>query len=184
MIVSSRLVFRFVVLSLQPDPWRIQFMVPDQQRLSIDERSNLVAYLDGELNDLESRRIATKLTQSLTARREVDALQKTWELLDLLPRPKASEDFTARTLTVATQQPENIVNSAVSDVIRKVGTALTCLAASAFLFAVGYFLVVRVWPDPTARLARDLPIAESLDEYRDVGTFEFLKELDSAPEFN
>ncbi len=78
-------------------------MVPDQQRLSIDERANLVAYLDGELNDAQTRAIATKLTQSLTARKEVEALQKTWELLDLLPRPKASEDFTARTLSVATQ---------------------------------------------------------------------------------
>src|SRR5690348_13404435 len=73
-------------------PGRFAVMVPDQQRLSIDERSNLVAYLDGELNDAQTRAIATKLTQSLTARREVEALQKTWEMLDLLPRPKASED--------------------------------------------------------------------------------------------
>ena len=41
-----------------------------------------------------------------------------------------------------------------------------------------------VWPNPTARLARDLPIAEHLDEYRDVGTFEFLETLATAPEFN
>jgi hypothetical protein len=159
-------------------------MVPDQQRLSIDERSNLVAYLDGELNDAESRRIATKLTQSLTARREVEALQKTWELLDLLPRPKVSEDFTARTLTVATQQPEGLVGSVASDLVRRVGTALTCAAISAICFVVGYFLILRLWPNPTARLARDLPIAESLDEYRDVGSFPFLEMLDSAPEFN
>jgi anti-sigma factor RsiW len=159
-------------------------MVPDQQRLSIDERSNLVAYLDGELNDAESRRIATKLTQSLTARREVDALQKTWELLDLLPRPKASEDFTARTLTVATQQPDGRVGSVASDVVRRVGTVLTCAALSAALFTAGYFIVLKIVPNPTARLARDLPIAESLDEYRDIGSFQFLELLDSAPEFN
>jgi anti-sigma factor RsiW len=159
-------------------------MVPDQQRLSIDERSNLVAYLDGELNDAESRRIATKLTQSLTARREVDALQKTWEMLDLLPRPKASEDFTARTMTVATQQTDGLVESVASELTRRLGIALTCVALSATLFVLGYFLVLRVWPNPTARLARDLPIAESLDEYRDVGTFPFLELLDSAPEFN
>jgi anti-sigma factor RsiW len=159
-------------------------MVPDQQRLSIDERSNLVAYLDGELNDAESRRIATKLTQSLTARREVDALQKTWEMLDLLPRPKASEDFTARTMTVATQQPDGLVESVATDLARRLGIALACLALSATLFVVGYGLVFWVWPNSTARLARDLPIAESLDEYRDVGSFPFLELLDSASEFN
>ena len=159
-------------------------MVPDQQRLSIEERANLVAYLDGELNDAQARTIATKLTQSLTARREVDALQKTWEMLDLLPRPKASEDFTARTLSVATQQGDGRIASAAGDLARRVGLGLAWVAASALLFVLGYFLTSRVWPNPTARLARDLSIAESLDEYRDVGSFEFLKQLDSSTEFD
>jgi anti-sigma factor RsiW len=159
-------------------------MVPDQQRLSIDERANLVAYLDGELNDAQTRSIATKLTQSLTARREVEALQKTWEMLDLLPRPKASEDFTARTLSVATQQGDGRIASAASDVARRIGRGMAWATASALLFVVGYFLTSRVWPNPSARLARDLPIAESLDEYRDVGSFEFLQQLDESSEFN
>jgi anti-sigma factor RsiW len=159
-------------------------MVPDQQRLSIEERSNLVAYLDGELNDAESRSIATKLTQSLTARREVDALQKTWELLDLLPRPKASEEFTARTLSMATQALEGRIESAANDIARRVGIGLAWVVASALLFVIGYFLTLRVWPNPTDRLARDLTIAESLDEYRDVGSFEFLEQLDESSEFN
>jgi anti-sigma factor RsiW len=159
-------------------------MVPDQQRLSIEERANLVAYLDGELNDAQARAIATKLTQSLTARREVDALQKTWELLDLLPRPKASEDFTARTLSVAIHQGEGRITSAAADLAQWAGLGLAWAAASALLFVLGYFLTLRVWPNPTARLARDLPIAESLDEYRDVGSFEFLKQLDSSTEFD
>ena len=62
---------------------------PESQRLSPAERDNLVAYLDGELPDGESRRIATKLTSSPTARREVEALERTWQLLDHLPRPQA-----------------------------------------------------------------------------------------------
>jgi anti-sigma factor RsiW len=159
-------------------------MVPDQQRLSIEERSNLVAYLDGELNDAQARSIATKLTQSLTARREVDALQKTWELLDLLPRPRASEDFTTRTLSIATRQVDGRMATAASDLARRVGLGLAWASASALLFVIGYFLALRVWPNPTARLARDLSIAESLDEYRDVGSFEFLEQLDTSPEFN
>ena len=70
-----------------------------EQRLNPEERANLVAYIDGELTEHESRVIATKLTQSATARREVDSLKKTWELLEYLPRPQASEAFPERTLT-------------------------------------------------------------------------------------
>ena len=45
---------------------------PEQQRLSPGERANLVAYLDRELNEAETRAITTKLTQSVTARRELE----------------------------------------------------------------------------------------------------------------
>jgi anti-sigma factor RsiW len=160
-------------------------MVPDQQRLTPEDRSNLVAYLDGELNDVQARAMATKLTQSVTARREADALRKTWELLDLLPRPKVSEDFTARTLTMATQGivPGDRMATAASAVARRVLVGLACAAVSALLFVLTFFLALRVWPNPTARLARDLPIAESLDEYRDVGSLEFLELLDNSAEF-
>ncbi len=159
-------------------------MVPDQQRLSIEERSNLVAYLDGELNDAQARLISTKLTQSLTARREVEALARAWELLDLLPRPKASEDFAARTLSVAIRPGDGRIASATSLAAQRVASALAWAGAGALFLAFGYLLAWRVWPDRTARLARDLSIAESLDEYRDVGTLEFLERLDSSPEFN
>jgi anti-sigma factor RsiW len=160
-------------------------MVPDQQRLTPDDRSNLVAYLDGELNDAQARAMATKLTQSVTARREADALRKTWEMLDLLPRPKASEDFTARTLTVATRggAPGDRMVTAASVLGRRILVGLACVAASALLFVLAFFVALRVWPNPTARLARDLPIAESLDEYRDVGSLDYLEMLDNSSEF-
>ena len=46
-----------------------------------------------------------------------------------------------------------------------------------------YALVARAWPHPTARLARELSLAEHLDEYLDIGTFEFLEALDKSAEF-
>ncbi len=54
---------------------------------------------------------------------------------------------------------------------------------SALAFGLGYIVTQWVWPNPTARLARDLSIAEHLDEYRDVGDFEFLKALANSSEF-
>ncbi len=161
-------------------------MVPEHQRLSPDDRSKLVAYLDGELNDAEARGIATKLTQSMTARREVELLRKTWDMLDLLPRPRASEDFTARTLIVAEQGVGrgDRVASAASEWTRKIGIGVAWLGASLLLSGLGYLLVLRAWPNPTARLARDLTIAESLDEYRAAGDMDYLELLDMSPDFN
>jgi len=159
---------------------------PEQQRLTPAERANLVAYLDGELNEAESRAISTKLTKSATARREVEILERTWELLDLLPRPKASQDFTARTLHEVEQLSlkGNRFESAVLHTSQRVAAAAVWVVVSLVTLSVGYALTQWVWPNPTARLARDLSIAEHLDEYRDVGSVQFLKELENSQEFS
>ena len=72
---------------------------PEQLRLTPDERADLVAYVDGELPENHARTIATKLTKSATARREVEMLQKTWEMLDYLPRPQVTEHFSEKTVS-------------------------------------------------------------------------------------
>jgi hypothetical protein len=159
---------------------------PDQQRLTPTERANLVAYLDGELDDPESRAIATKLTQSVTARREIEMLQKTWEMLEHLPRPRASEAFTQRTLTEVDRLSSagDKIATAASRTLRRALAVGVCVLASLACFGLGLILTRWAWPDPTSRLARDLSIAEHLDEYRDVGTLEFLERLDRTPEFD
>jgi anti-sigma factor RsiW len=160
-------------------------MAREQQRLTPVERANLVAYLDGELNEAESRAIATKLTQSPTARREVEALERTWDLLDLLPRPTASEQFTERTMTEVRNLADagDRFETAFMQAARRLIRASLWIAASFCGLAAGYALTQWVVPNPTARLARELSLAEHLDEYRDVGDFEFLKELANSPEF-
>jgi anti-sigma factor RsiW len=161
-------------------------MGPDQQRLTPSERANLVAYLDGELGDADTRAIATKLAHSPTARREVETLEKTWDLLEYLPRQKAPEDFTARTLSVVARNDVagEKLGSALLANSRRALLTLVWIALGLFAFGIGYALVHWVWPNPTERLTRDLPIAEHLDEYRDVGSFEYLKELVESPEFD
>jgi hypothetical protein len=66
--------------------------------LSEQERADLVAYLDGELSGEAARQLETKLNLHAAARAEADALRRTWELLDFLPRPQPSSNFTHRTL--------------------------------------------------------------------------------------
>jgi hypothetical protein len=66
--------------------------------LSEEDRANLVAYLDGELDQETARALEAKLNLDPAARAEADTLRKTWELLDYLPRPEPSTSFTHRTL--------------------------------------------------------------------------------------
>ncbi len=159
-------------------------MATEQQRLTSVERENLVAYLDGELNPDESQRLSTKLTQSLSGRREVEDLKRTWELLDALPRPNAPEDFTARTLSEiqAEASPDERLARVAGRSLRVASRVLVGVLLAGASLAGAYAATRWLWPDPSARLIRDLSLAEHLDEYREVGTFEFLKELDEMPE--
>jgi hypothetical protein len=68
------------------------------QPLSDAERENVVAYLDGELDDAAADAMLAQMSRDPTLRREADELQKTWELLDYLPKPSAPAHFTERTL--------------------------------------------------------------------------------------
>jgi len=158
---------------------------PEQLRLSPDERDDLVAYLDGELPEAHTRVISTKLTQSATARREVEILKKTWELLDFLPRPKAPPEFSERTIShihrleLEGHSWEPLVASWSAQAARVV----VYVIAVGLSLGVGYALTRWAWPDPTARMARDLTLAEHLDEYLEVGSFEFLSQLAASKEF-
>ena len=67
-------------------------------RVSSDLRSNLVAYLDGELEEDVSRQVEMLLAQSEVARQDVEMLSRSFDLLDMLPREKASDTFTQQTM--------------------------------------------------------------------------------------
>ncbi|HSQ58632.1 MAG TPA: hypothetical protein VLM40_23125 [Gemmata sp.] len=60
--------------------------------------AELVAYLDGELDDAAARKVAARLAGDPAARSKAAALKKTFDLLDYLPRPEPSANFTTRTL--------------------------------------------------------------------------------------
>ncbi len=160
-------------------------MLPEQQRLTPSERDRLVAYLDGELSTAEAQEIATKLTHSPTARREVEILERTWELLDHLPRPSASEDLVSRTLTRIELKAERVgqIESAVAGSARRVLGVAAWVAGAIAAGILGFTLTNAFWPDPTRSLLNDLSIAEHLDEYLDVGDMEFLEALENSPEF-
>src|SRR6516225_9569823 len=66
--------------------------------LSEEERAELVAYLDGELPKPAAQALEAKINTDPRLRSEVDTLRCTWEMLDYLPKPTPSANFTSQTL--------------------------------------------------------------------------------------
>src|SRR5439155_7859892 len=66
--------------------------------LNEDEKAELVAYLDGELDEAATQAVEAKIATDPDARAEIDALKQTWGMLDFLPKASPSPNFTNRTM--------------------------------------------------------------------------------------
>lgn len=155
-------------------------------RLSQEQRENLTAYLDGELDDAETQDVESALVRSSIARHEVDILSRTWDLLNILPRAKVSEQFTQKTLTqlrALDQKPRSLDSFSWYRRTRQV-SILAAWAAGLLIVASIGFVATRRWvPNETEELITLLPIIEHFDQYQAVESIEFLKELRKSSVF-
>jgi len=154
-------------------------------RLSSDQRSNLVAYLDGELPEPAAKEIEHVLAKSPTVQHDVEMLSRTWDLLDQLPRLAGSTDLTARTLTVAKADeaprallPPSWVEHFPKEPLRRGAIVVAWAAGLALAAVTGFAVTNRLIPDPSDELLRNLPVIEKLDLYSNAESIEFLRELD------
>jgi hypothetical protein len=146
-------------------------------RLTTEQRSDLVAYLDGELEEDDAREIEQVLAASDVARHEIEMLGRTWELLDTLPRESASAEFTARTLATI-QVGETPGLKTWQPHVRRGMLVLGWVTTLAAAVVVGFTIGFRWTPRQDDAIVRDLPIVDNLDAYRDAGSVEFLERLD------
>ena len=148
-------------------------------RLTEEDRSNLVAFLDGELPDEEAQEMEAKLARSLSARKEVEALEKTWTMLDWLPRTEAPADFTDQTISrIHSQQMRaERIEGRLKWLSLLSGKAIGWAACVAAAVAIGFVGVRYVWPDPSRGLIEDLEIVDNMDLYREVPDIKFLDNL-------
>jgi len=145
----------------------------------------LVAYLDGELDAEQSRRIEALLASDAEVRRRVQELERTWDLLDELDATPADARFTHGTLEVVALTARQELEQALAQKTaarrmwwwRRLGGL--CLAA-----LLGFSAVAFLAPDPNRQLLQDLPLLERFDEYRPIGGVEFLELLDKAQLFS
>ncbi len=149
---------------------------PTADQTSLEEQ--LVAYLDGELDDESSRRIEERLATDQHVRDTLERLEGTWDLLDNLDRAHVDEVFTRSTLemvAVAASQDAVQEEAAVPHRRRRrwwLGSAAVLAAAAA-----GFLAAWLLRPDPNRQLLEDLPVLERLDQYRQVDDVGFLELL-------
>jgi anti-sigma factor RsiW len=162
-------------------------------RLNDEERANLSAYLDGELDEGTAEALEAKLATDPLARAEAESLRRTWELLEYLPRTEASTSFTHRTLErLAVQtgaRPTLRLRGRLPWWLLAAGWAAALVLAASGGLAASNLLWQRPTPtleDPAefeGRAARDLPVIEQKRLYDHADDLEFLRALDQADLF-
>jgi len=145
---------------------------------SLSER--LVAYLDGELDTEESRRVEELLAADSQARQTLQRLDRTWHLLDSLDASAVGEQFTQSTLEMVTVAVADELQRQQAEAPRR--RRRRWLIAGGTLAAAGLagFLVCALVAgslDPNKQLIRDLPVLENLDQYSQVKDIDFLRML-------
>ena len=148
-------------------------------RLTEQERADLVALPRRRIDRRGRPRLETKLSLNPAARAEAESLSA-WDLLDYLPKPEPSPDFTQQTLSRLTPRPPTKVPTGKGSPVRW-ALILGGWAASILLFAgLGYLGYQRFVPrQPGDReLVRDLRLIENKRFYDLVDDVEFLNYLD------
>jgi hypothetical protein len=162
--------------------------------LNEDEKAELVAYLDGELDEISTQAVEAKIATDPDARAELDALKQTWGMLVYLPKASPSPNFTHRTLERLTL--ENIGGPAKTMPVPSRGVswiaAIGWAAALLLAVGVGYYATTRFWPasppvepipDGDLPLVHHLPILEKWRLYENVEDLEFVKKLNQPDLF-
>lgn len=148
-------------------------------RLTPADRDNLVAYLDGELDEESSRRVESALAQSNVARTDVEQLARTYELLDLIDRPQASVEFTERTIaSVKLEQFKPALSQQRwFQQVKRYGQRGLWTLAIVIAGAIGYSISHLAVPLTDDQIIEEFPLLEKVDVYREVGTYDFLDRL-------
>ena len=149
-----------------------------------DLESQLVAYLDGELDEDARRSIDRRLAADPELREALGRLERTWDLMDGLERSNVDDGFTQSTLEMVAQAAAEDLDRELAQAPRRrrhrwlvVSTSMVAAAAAGFLITT----VVR--SNPNEELLEDLPVLENLDRYSEINDIDFLRLLASEDLF-
>ncbi len=158
----------------------------DDKDFSSDDtvEEELVAYLDGELDDAANARIERRLADDSQYRLRLQKLQRAWDMLELLPQSKASEAFTQSTVEMVTVKVTHDIEQARGSWFGKEQLLWIATVAGILVgLMIGFVVTRTVVTADNRRLVRDLPVIENFDLYYHVDTIEFLRQLDAEQIF-
>jgi anti-sigma factor RsiW len=156
--------------------------------LNAEDRANLTAYLDGELDAKTAQALEAKISLDPEARKEIEALKQTWGMLDHLPKATPTERFTERTLRrLSADRLKNIAKSKTR--LHVVGRALAWTCAIVVAAGVGLGAGKLFAPKPPDAIGTDEPlirhlrVVENWHHYENIEDLNFLRGLDQADLF-
>lgn len=158
------------------------------------EDMDLVAYLDGELDRDSAKDVEARLALDPTARTRAEELKKTYDLLEYLPKPEPSANFTERTLTrIELPVPSTPATATVPTGSSPVQVAHTgwyvvplwfvLLAAMLSLGYASRMLLEDQFTSADDLAFTDIRVIEHLPLYLGVDDFAFLKRLEESDLF-
>lgn len=139
------------------------------------------AYLDGELPSEEVQVLETRLAVDSEARDRLEALRKTWQLLDFLPKAEVSASFTERTMKKLVLPTRTLPRLAWKSALAQAAFALVLVLAFSGGFLGYYFAGNRSASQMS--LTRDLMLFENKRLYEAAGDLDFLRKLDTPDLF-
>jgi hypothetical protein len=147
--------------------------------------ADLVAYLDGELDEAAARAVEARLAADPAARRKADAFRRSFALLDALPRPDPPADFTTRTVTRLLPAAGSSTTTQLPTTGRRRwrGPLVVAAVLLAGLLGAAARLAARPSAAPDTPLIADLPVIEALPLYLGVDDLAFVRRLDAPDLF-
>lgn len=152
--------------------------------LSDADREALLAYLDGQLDGADGRRLEDRLAAEPALRQELNLLQRSTDALDELAGASAGAEFVRSTMTmVALRAAEEAQTATQAAPARLWRQRLLSAAGLTLVAGLTFWLVRSALGDPAAQLQAELPVLGRLDEWRLVGSYDRLAAIHASGAF-
>ncbi|MBJ7303035.1 MAG: zf-HC2 domain-containing protein [Gemmataceae bacterium] len=156
---------------------------PEEADDSLEKEELYSSYLDGELTEEEAREFEAKLASSPEERANFQAMKKTWEMLDYLPKPDVTMAFTAKTM----EKMRALSNPTIAIKEYSYGDRRLLVAAVLLILFVGGFGIgsysLRKTVSIEEEIIRNFGLYENKKIYEQIENIEFLKKLDAPDLF-
>ena len=147
-------------------------------RLTAELRTELVAYLDGELDEQTNERIEQTVAGNEVARREIERLSRVYDLLDELPLEQPSQEFTQTTVSaVRAEVVEEGSLGRIRDAVQRWKPVVLTAVAATLVTTLGTVLGSATLRSRSEQRLRLVPVARDLPKLEAIGEIEFVTRL-------